>query len=490
MIPILSNSEIRQLDALTIRSEPIASIDLMERASRAFCRALVKRCHFQTVVIFCGPGNNGGDGLAIARILSDIGKEVIIVVPPRSAKKSQDHLVNLERLKKKDVAIFEITELSELTSSELIIDGLFGSGLDRGLEGEYLKAVHWINEQNCSVISIDIPSGMTDGPEEVKLAVEADHTIGFQYPKWSMLMPTARKYCESFELVDIGLLSFEGKSNAFLVDRRDIAAMLPVHSKFTHKYERGGVLLVGGSKGMAGSIVLSAEASLRSGAGLVHALVDEEVVVIGTTKMPEVMFHTNAHTKLHEVEAKVKAIGIGPGLGRESSKVKVLKDVLSLDKNIVLDADAIRIAAEEGLDVRGCVLTPHEGEFKALVGSWESEMDKLQKLRNYCTDNDCVVVLKGAHTLVCDGSVIYVNPIGDPAMATAGSGDVLLGVISSLLAQRCSKVEAAICGVYTHAFAAVRYLNEKQSTTLISSDIARYLGSAMKDLKQDTVLVT
>lgn len=482
MKPILTNSEIRKLDVLTIEQEPIASIDLMERASKAFCSALLERVSFTSVTIFCGPGNNGGDGLAIARILHELGKEVAVVVPLASTKCSKDHKINSERLESLPIQTLPMDKLRDLPQCDLAIDALFGSGLDREIQGVYLRAVETLNSLNAVVVSVDIPSGMTDIPEGVKVAVNADHTISFQYPKLSMLMPSAKGICESFQLVDIGLIEYGGESELLFIEEQDITAFLPIHSKYSHKYDKGGVLLVGGSRGMAGSIILSSEAALRTGSGLVHSLVDEDVVDVGTVRVPEVMFHSNRDISVKELLPKLKAIGIGPGLGFDDSKLEFLKLALNSELTSVLDADAIRLAAREKLSVEGSVLTPHEGEFKELVGSWNSEIEKLEKLKSYSQKNKCVVVLKGAHTVISDGEKCYFNPIGNPAMATAGSGDVLLGIISSFVSQGCSATEAACAGVYVHALASLIYLNDNQSVTLISSDIVAKIGTALVNL--------
>ena len=485
MIHVLSSKQIRKQDQLTIANEPIKSIDLMERASNELCEALLQNQSFSKVLFFCGPGNNGGDGLAMARILSAKAKEVRICIPT-SASYSKDFAVNLERLPK-EIAQVDFDVLT-LKKDELIVDAIFGTGLDRPIEGIYANWVSWINKQSTAIVAVDMPSGMPDRPQwelSDSNCVHAALVLTLQYPKLSLLLPYSANFVARFELVDIGLYEYTGDCNHLFVEKTDVSKLLKPRNRFTHKYKEGAAMLLGGSLGKTGSIVLASEAAFRAGAGLVHAHIPKCVLYGIQQYLPEVMYSLSGQDYLEEFPSelqKISALGLGPGLGLEVSLVILLQKAFKSAIPLVIDADALRLIAEHQLESQlpqGTILTPHEGEFSALVGSWENEQQKLEKLMAFSEKHEIITVLKGAYTIICDGKQCYFNSSGHAAMATAGSGDVLLGIITSLLAQKLNPLDAAIASVYLHGYAAELYLNEQQSATLMASDITKKLGSAI-----------
>ncbi|MFY0642882.1 MAG: NAD(P)H-hydrate dehydratase [Bacteroidia bacterium] len=483
MIPVLTSEQIRLQDQLTIESEPISSLDLMERAARVLSDALTSYMSFDTALIFCGPGNNGGDGLAMARMLSEAGKTIRVCIP--TSNSSKDFQANLDRLPS---TVERVDFNSIVPEGELIIDAIFGTGLSREVDGIYKDWISWINTQACKVVAVDMPSGMPDTPQwalAIENCISAEKVLTLQFPKLSLLLPYCDGFAESIEILDIGLKEFEGQSNFQFVESSDISSLLKHRKRFTHKYKEGSALLVGGSKGKTGSIVLASEAAFRAGAGLVNAHVPSCVLSGLQQYLPEVMYSVSGENILLSFPSdvnKVSAIGIGPGLGLEKELTVVLNSAMNADIPLVMDADALRLLSEHSLFhelPNGCILTPHEGEFKAMVGPWQDESEKLGKLMNFSNQYNVVTILKGAYTLICDGNNIFFNSSGHPAMATAGSGDVLLGILTSLLAQSYKPLSAALAGVYLHGFAAEIFLKNNKSATLMASDISKSLGSAM-----------
>ena len=492
MIAVLNSKQIRALDKQNIESEQISSLDLMERAASRLYENIVSDYSFRSIIVLCGPGNNGGDGLVVARLAHADNRKVEVFVPVQSASYSADFNSNLERIKNLGIPIGNLAEFRGHKACDILIDALFGSGLNRALSGEYSKVVEEINQSTSTVISVDMPSGMPDIPSfslSSSNCVIADMIYTFHCPKLSLLLPYSNGFYRDFKVLDIGLQKGVYEGYKYLVEQGDIVNKLVQDAKFTHKYQKGSLLLVGGSHGKAGSIILSSEAAFRTGCGLVTDLIPKTAVLGLQSRLAEAMYIEAGEDNLEVVEfdnTRFTAYGIGPGMSVNDKSALLLSELLKHNKAVVLDADALRIVGSYGMHIElknsDAILTPHEGEFKALVGEWSDEVEKLQKLREYSIKYDCIVVLKGAHTIVCDRGTMYFNSNGDPAMATAGSGDVLLGVIASLRAQGYSAIDSAVIGVYVHALAAETYLNQNVSLTMIASDITKYIGSALKML--------
>jgi len=501
MLKIFSSELVREADAYTIQNEPIPSIDLMERAASA-CVGWLE--NFQdlsekNIIIFCGPGNNGGDGLAIARMLHEKQISVTVFIPNESEKKSIDFLANLERAKCCAVEIEPIESVNPalFTPNTILIDALFGSGLSKPLEGKYKELTEIINQSNCITVAIDIPSGLfTDKPANLTKdsIVKADYTLSFQFPKLSFLFPENEFFTGEWHVLPIGLhpdFIKNTPSKNFLVEFGDAKAILKPRAHFSHKGTFGHALLIGGSKGKIGAAVLMGKSCLHSGAGLVTVHLPACGNVILQTSVPEVMVSIdddeNECTILPRLDP-FSAIAAGPGLSIGKQSASMLKHLIQEAKvPLLLDADAINILSENKTWLtflpKGTILTPHPGEFARLAGKTSNSFDRLETLRTLCVKYSLNIVLKGAYTAVCSPlGNCYFNPTGNPGMATGGSGDVLTGIIAGLLAQGYNPTEACILGVYIHGYSGDISAETSGFEAMIAGDIIENLGKAFMQL--------
>jgi len=494
MLKILSSRQIREWDAYTIIQEPIASIDLMERASKAFVRWFADRFNISgRVGIICGTGNNGGDGLAIARLLKQENYNVSVWIV-RGGKESDDFKANSERLGK--------MKLSEITSSvdpvlfadcDILIDALFGSGLSRSAVGIYAQVIDCLNQAAALRIAVDIPSGLMADHSSTGRIVLADHTVSFQLPKLAFLLPENQAYVGEWHLVDIGLdntFIYEQETPYYYLTRESVKKILKPRFKFSNKGDHGKALLIAGSYGKMGACILSAKSVLRSGIGLLTLHVPRQGYAIVQTSVPEAMVSIDEHDQFFSTLPSLEvytAIGIGPGLGQQKESVEAFKKLLQAGKPLVIDADALNMLSTHRellhLIAPGSILTPHPKEFERLVGKWGNDFDRLEKQRQLAREIKSVIIVKGAHTSIttADGKV-YFNSTGNPGMATGGSGDVLTGILTSLLAQNYSSLEAAILGVYIHGMAGDLAAAEKTMYAMMASDIFECLPAAFKEL--------
>lgn len=493
-----TTSQIRLLDEYTIEHDPIASIDLMERAANALCvKYLELFPNHNPVCIFAGPGNNGGDALALARMLLNTGLTVQVVLL-QTGTLSGDCETNLKRLKDKfPNCVFECkNEFIEpkITPETIIIDGLFGSGLSRVLTGIYAKAVEWINNNGCEVVAIDIPSGL-NGEENADLnnqIVKAHYTFTLQFPKLAFLMAENAEFVGNWDVLDIGIhpdVILRTESDFYYLEQNDISSLLKNRLKFSHKGTFGHALIVAGSLGMAGASVLSSKAALRSGAGLVTVHGPKENRIIVQTAVPEVIFVSDINSDINtKVNSPVNysAVAVGPGIGKHEETADMLRDLLEHYRQpIVLDADALNIISKYNelltLVPPKSILTPHPKEFERLFGKCNSSYERMLKAREVAQRFDIVIILKGANTLIAlpDGKLVF-NSTGNAGMATAGSGDVLTGVLIGLLAQGYSPENTAKIGVFLHGRAGDLALNKQSLESLIASDIIEELGGAFQ----------
>ncbi|MBU0489143.1 MAG: NAD(P)H-hydrate dehydratase [Bacteroidetes bacterium] len=503
---ILSCEQIRQADRFTIENEPIASVDLMERAGKnCFNWIHEKFGAIHDYHVFCGQGNNGGDGLVIARMLAESGGCVSVYIIDAGGKFSPDFLVNQKRLKKisgvKTIIISDeksLTSLPEFSNSGIrpvIIDAIFGSGLSRLTEGIFLKTIEYINQSKAICISIDIPSGLfgednsTNKPGHV---VKADITLSLQFPKLSMMLPAFGNSVGELITIPIGLHDdFIGQvaTPYRITESSEIAQILQPRSKFSHKGTFGHALLIAGSMGKAGAAILSATAALRSGCGLltvhtpkcnyapVHAAIPEAMLTCG---------HDDSQVEGFIDTSGFTAVGVGPGIGTMKNTQQAIKLLIQNCKvPMVFDADALNILGENKTWLSflppGSILTPHPKEFERMFRTPGSDFSRLEILKTFTAKNNCIVILKGAYTTIAfpDGTFRF-NPTGNPGMATAGSGDVLTGIILSMLAQGYSAPEAAIAGVYLHGLAGNLAAEAYGYEALIASDITNNLGGAFR----------
>lgn len=500
MIKILNTKQIKALDEFTIQHEPVLSIDLMERACRAFTSWFTERfTALNKIGIVCGTGNNGGDGLGIARILLDWSYPVKVWIVKGATAESNDFKQNLERLRSKSVEIFEITSPEDeqrFDNCDILIDAVFGSGLSRPAEGIYAQAIRWMNQSEALRIAVDIPSGLMADKPSAGPIVNADYTITFQLPKLAFFLPENHRYTGEWIVVDIGLQKSFIKStetNHFYLTQKAARKILKPRSKFDHKGDFGHGLIVSGSYGKMGAAILSSRAALRSGIGLLTVHIPRCGYDIMQTAVAEAMVDVDAHEACftaHQEPDKYNVIGIGPGLGKDAKTVEALRSILnSFRKPFVIDADALNIISEHPemlkLIPAGSVLTPHPKEFQRLAGEWENDFVRLDKQRKLAAELSSVVVLKGAYTSIAapDGN-IYFNSTGNPGMATGGTGDVLTGIITALLAQNYSAIDAARLGVFVHGLAGDIVAVEKGMIALTASDVIDYLPEAFRKISR------
>jgi NAD(P)H-hydrate epimerase len=496
---IFSTSQVRSLDAYTIEHEPVASIDLMERAAQAIFEAYAKSFDLQRpVLVVAGPGNNGGDALALARILVWVKSDVRVLLL-HNGKLSPDCEANLQRLRNlKAEIITEITDsfaFSNVNKETVIVDGIFGSGLSRPAEGIFAEAIDLINRSGCEVLSIDVPSGLLGelNPDTSVPIVKATRTFTLQFPKLAFLLPETGIFAGNWSVLDIGLHPepiSQTKTPFFFIEKEDIQPKIKIREKFSHKGTYGHVLIFAGSKDMAGAAVLSSEAALRSGAGLVtvHSASCNRIIL--QTAVPEVIFESDNHENyISEFRdlSKYDAIAIGPGINQANETALFLKSILgACERPVVLDADALNLIAANRnllqLIPENSILTPHPKEFERLFGKSTNSYDRLQKASTIAQTHKIIIILKGAHTQIfMPNGKIYFNSTGNPGMATAGSGDVLTGIMAGLLAQGYQPQYAALTGVFLHGLAAD--LIPETEETMLASDIIRGLKLAFKTLR-------
>ena len=501
---IFSSEKVREIDAYTIKNEPVQSIDLMERAARALFNCFVN--HFnktRSVIVFTGPGNNGGDGLALSRMLADAAYNVKVFHLAFTSKTSGDWQVNKDRLLGQDKAeYFEIKEPGDfpiVKHGDIIVDAIFGSGLSRPAEGMPADVISKINNSGAVVVSVDIPSGLfgeDNTGNNMESIVRADYTFTLQFPKLSFFFAENQHFVGEYHILPIGLHPAKISSTSTdynLIDISFVAGILKNRNKFDHKGMFGHGLMIAGSCGKAGAAVLASHAALRTGIGLLTAHVPRPVADVIHASLPEAMVECDqSDLMVTEVPepGKYDALGVGPGLGIKPNTRKGLRELFEKYKGpMVIDADALNIIADkrELADMFGkeTVLTPHPGEFRRLTGSDEKGFGRLLLQQEFSKKHKCVIVLKGAHTSVSlpDGRVWF-NSTGNPGMATAGSGDVLTGMILALLSQGYKASEAAIAAVFIHGLAGNIAAEKTGYESLIASDIIHNIGDSFKQLKQ------
>lgn len=508
---LFSAEQLQQLDALTMQHEPVSSINLMERASLKVVNQIThhydlihpyrKSTSEGKIKFFCGPGNNGGDGLCMATHLWSKGCKVEVFLIQLGQNFSADNLFFQQRAKEDGIKINTLTDTNfqfDVDEADLVIDAIFGIGINRPVSGFETSIIDQINQSGAKVISIDIPSGLMADlkPETYNGSiVEADITYTFQWPKLSFLFPSSEKFTGAWKALDIGIIaSNESQFNGLhaLVDKPFCQNLIKQREKFSHKGTFGHALIIGGSFGKMGAAVLASRACLKTGVGLVSAHVPLCGVEILQTTNPEAMVTANEgeHFLLpNQNFFEYDSIGIGVGMGTQPETEQFFKLLIqNYSKPIVIDADAINILAKNKTWLAFLpafsILTPHPGELNRLVGSWDTEFEKVELIKTLCAKHQLILVLKGAHTLIClPNNQLLFNSSGNSGMATAGSGDVLTGIITGLLAQGYSATNAAIFGVYLHGLAGDFALNSQTDETLISSNIIENLALAFNEIK-------
>jgi len=502
---IFTSTQIRELDKYTIENEPISSIDLMERAARTLTRAITEVWTTATpVVVFAGPGNNGGDALAIACLLADQDYQVSVYLFNITGSLSPECAANKTRAEahKRIKSFVEVTtefDPPQLGADMLVVDGLFGLGLNKPLAGGFASLVKYINSSSAQVVSIDIPSGLMteDNTYNVRAnIIRATLTLTLQHPKLAFLFPENQQYIGKLRVLDIRL-SQEGidkiESQYTIINEAEVRSMLLQRNVFAHKGQMGNALLIAGSYCMAGAAILAAKACLRAGVGKVTVNSPKRNIAILQTAVPEAVIQSsNEETIFAETvdTDDFDALGIGPGLGQsEQTAIALIAQLRRTQCPAVIDADALNILANHRAWLqqlpKGVVLTPHPKEFDRLEGPSADSYERLTKARNLAEHLQGYVIVKGRYTAIClpDGHILF-NPTGNAGMATAGSGDVLTGIITGLLARGYQTREACIVGVYLHGLAGDIAAHDIGEESLVASDIVRYLPQAFKRLKE------
>ena len=500
---IFNTAQVRALDDYTINNEPISSIDLMERASKAFVRWFINDFTYtdKSVSIFCGSGNNGGDGLAVARLLSESDFKVEVINCKMSALPSNDNQINFQRLKAiKKISIKNLINgdpMPSIKQNSVVIDAILGSGLSRPITGYWKVLIEYINQLPNTIVAIDIPSGTFADEVTTGTSILAAKTISFELPKLAFFFPENYDRVGDWIIQSIGLHSDfidSTKTHNYFVDYQFVQPILKRRPKFAHKGNFGRALLAVGSYGMMGAGILAAKACLRSGVGLLTLHVPKSAYEIMQISIPEAMtdtdVDTNYITQLSGTD-KYNAIGIGCGIGQHPYTFEALETLLNENqKPMVLDADALNIIAKRpallGLIPPSSILTPHLKEFERLFGRSENDFERNTLQRTKAKEFGFIIILKGAHTAVAtpDGNC-YFNSTGNPGMASGGMGDVLTGILTSLLAQSINPSQAAILGVYLHGLAGDLAANEIGQISLGASDLIDYIGPAFKEIQDD-----
>lgn len=503
MKKIFNADQIRQIDRCTIQNQGITSLDLMERASLAVYEIIKGKLDpSKSIFVFAGSGNNGGDGLAVARMLTMNNFNLRVYMVATSGNLSHDCSVNKERLKKL-ITVSEIKnedDIPSISPGSIVIDALLGVGVNRPIEGLNKILVKRINESNSIVYSIDMPSGLfveNNSENEPNTVIKAHEILTFQAPKLSMLLPDNNSFHKISTIVNIELCDKcinEESSDYYWIEESDVSALVKSRNRFSHKGNYGRAFIVSGMEGKIGASILTAKACLRTGVGLLTMHVPLCGLNVLQTSIPESMVDPDRnehHVTQVDFDLSNQTLGIGPGMGVERESAELLKNLLSkATKPVVLDADALNIIAQNETMARlipqNSILTPHPVEFDRLVAQdFSTAYERLQSARDFAKRLNIFIVLKGAYSAtITPTREVFFNSTGNPGMATGGSGDVLTGMITSLLAQGYLPKDAAILANYLHGLAGDLAIKLTSEESLIASDIISHIGKAFKIIKK------
>ncbi|RMA64210.1 NAD(P)H-hydrate dehydratase [Ulvibacter antarcticus] len=498
---IFSSEQLYEADKITTEKQEIASIELMERAATQIFSWLHERMQGAQVPIhiFCGIGNNGGDGLAVGRLLIESGYNVTMYVVNCSDKRSKNFLINYDRVKNvtKSWPLLMTSEedFPDIADEDIIIDAIFGIGLNRCPGGWVKKLIQYLNGKKAFKLAIDIPSGLyaNEPMDDVEAVLKANHTLTFQSPKMAFFLPETGVFVPYFEVLNIGLdeeFILSQEPLAQLIEKPEAQRFYKQRQKYDHKGTYGHALIVAGSYGKIGAAFLSAKSVLRAGAGLVSCFIPECGYAIIQSSLPEAMVITDKEDDLItdiKINFTPSAIGIGMGIGTNKETVAALEKLLKETKSpLVIDADGLNCLAENKsllkLLPKNTVLTPHLGELERLVGKWKNDYDRIKKTKSFAKKYGAVMVVKGANTMTVFEDKIYINTTGNPGMATAGSGDVLTGLITGLLSQGYDPLLASVFAVYLHGSAGNIASQEISFEAVMASDIVDRIGLAFIEL--------
>jgi hydroxyethylthiazole kinase-like uncharacterized protein yjeF len=497
---IFRTDQIKEIDNYTIANEPVSSIELMERAALRLFEWIARRFErTKRILIFVGPGNNGGDGLALARLLSEERYSTEIYYIHYTDKVTDDWDINRNRLEKTGKVPFlildKLDQFPVICSDDIVVDAIFGSGLKRPVDGLAAGVIRQINQTDCTLISVDIPSGLfgednsRNTPDNI---IKADFTLSFQFPKLSFLFADNYLFVGEWHILPIGLHPSairDIETPFYFTEEKDIAPLLKHRAKFDHKGMFGHGLLIAGSQSKTGAALLGAKAALRSGIGLITCHLPWGSGPVLQSSLPEAMLQPDKNqTVISEIKnwMNFTAVGVGPGIGTGDETITAFHELLkTCDKPMVLDADAINILGLNkdwiSLIRPGTILTPHPKEFERIAGKTGDGYSRLLKQISFSIEHKCIIILKGAYTSISlpDGRVIF-NSTGNPGMATAGSGDVLTGIVLSLIAQGYSPENASVVAVYIHGLAGDIAAEKSSFESVIASDIIENTGNAFR----------
>lgn len=500
---VFTSNQVRTIDSYTIEHEPIESIDLMERAATAIFQWFVFNIPPQKkVFVFAGPGNNGGDGAALARMLVEIGYDVKAFVLKTDAPISHDLMINIQRLQMQSIVsvnfISSINDIPEIPGNVIVVDALYGSGLSRPLEGVSANLVECINRSTVQVVAIDIPSGLfaNENPfPNGNSVINVNFTLSLQFPKLCFFFSENSCFVGKWFVLPIGLhptAIIETPSFYQFLTSEFVSNLVRKRLTFDHKGTYGHCLIVAGSYGMIGAAVLASKACIKAGAGLVTAHVPRIGYNIIQQSVPEVMVSVDDNDGFITSVLKSKkysSIAIGPGLGMEErTKAGLITFLRSSSKPLVIDADALNIIASNkdyiNLIPANSIITPHPGEFDRLFGKSESGYERLNVAIEMAQKHQIVILLKGAYTqVVTPNGDVYFNNTGNPGMATGGSGDVLTGIIVSLLAQGYFPIDSAIIGAHLHGLAGDLAAEKIGQESITATDIIDCIGKAFNYIR-------
>lgn len=484
---IMSREVCKALDKYTIDEIGIPSLVLMENAANEVFKKIVNSD--DKFIIFCGNGNNGGDGLAIARKLIIEEKDVCIVIVSKNEKYSGDFITNLNILKKLTNNfiyirnIDDINLLKELSNQyRTAIDCIFGVGLNRVLDGFYTKLISYINEKWENIISIDVPSGLNcDSGEIMGASIVASKTYTFEVIKKGFIKYKALRYLGDTEVLKIGIPQYVKEINSekvYILSRDEYSKLLRKREKYGHKGSYGKVAILAGGKGYTGAAYISTQSCVVAGAGLTTLVTTKYVQDKLSSKLIEAMTaNIDSMEDLKGLFKNVNVIAIGPGIDKEDKYKDIFADLIKYkDKKFVIDAGAFNLLKDNSEIMMGikekAILTPHPGEMARLIDKSIEyvEENRVEVAKNFAKENKVVVLLKGYNTIITDGEFVYINSSGNSKMASGGMGDCLTGIISALLAQGHTAIESALIGAYVHGLAG-EFASEGKYSTIVSEVI-------------------
>ncbi|WP_290699175.1 NAD(P)H-hydrate dehydratase [Lacinutrix sp.] len=487
----------------TQKRQEIASTELMERAGTQIFNWLHMRMQGAQVPIhvFCGIGNNGGDGLVVARHLITHGYNVSTYVINCSDKRSKDFLINYDRIKNVTKNWPTLLSCKEdfsailIDQKDIIVDAVFGIGLNRPIDDWIKGLFNHFRTSKAYTLSIDIPSGLhTDkAVEDPDAVVNAGYTLSFQTPKLVFFLPETAKYSIQWEVLDIGIdpeYLFATPTEADLIGKNEVLPIYKPREKYSHKGTFGHSLIIGGSYGKIGAVTLASKAALRVGAGKITAFIPKCGYIPLQTAFPEAMVITDVNDeKITKIDFNIEptVTGIGVGIGTDTKTVAAFEAFLKANKTpLVIDADGINILAKKKallkLMPELTVLTPHPKELERLVGKWTNDFDKLKKTKAFAKKYKVIVVIKGANTITVFDDKLYINATGNPGLATAGTGDVLTGMVTGLISQGYHPLQATLFGVYLHGKSADILIEKFGYQSIIASDVIEGISLAYLDL--------